>query len=137
MVLKRLSFVPRALAVASIALALSACTDFSKTPDLLGRVTVKVTNDAGAPLSGISVDLLLNDRQTRWRNLLTGADGSGEFDTANGGVIPQTYVVRVLLSGTNFVIAPDDTNDKPVVVVLGQTHNVTFKLTPRVVGPVG
>lgn len=125
----------RASVACLIAAALVACTDFSTTPASLGRVTVAVTDDSNQPVPNTIVDLLLLDR-TGWRSLRTAADGTGEFGKSDGGVISQMYIVRIT-PDVGYTLADDDTNDKPVTVVIGQTHHVTFKLVKRVVSPPG
>ena len=122
------------LAVAGVLAGASAgCTDFSTTPVSLGRVTVSVTDQNNAGVGLIAVDLMLPDRATIWRSLRTSADGTGEFGQADGGVKSQTYIVR-LLPNTDYLLAEGETNDKPVAVVIGQTHPVTFKVVKRQVG---
>ncbi len=121
-----------AVAVAVAALA-AGCTDFSTTPDALGRVTVSVTDQNNAAAPNLIVDLLMQDRTTIWRSLRTSQDGTGEFGKADGGVISQTYIVRLTPEG-QFRLADDETNDKPVTVVIGQTHAVAFKVVRGVVG---
>lgn len=122
----------RASVACLITAALAACTDFSTTPASLGRVTVAVTDDSNQPVPNTMVDLLLLDR-TSWRSLRTAADGTGEFGKADGGVISQKYIVRIT-PDIGYTLSPDDTNDKPATVVIGQTQHVTFKMVKRVVG---
>ena len=132
--LTRRSALKQVVLAGAAVLALSACTDFSTTPDVpLGRVTVTVTDENGAGVGGLLVDLLRPDLTTVWRSVTTNANGTGEFDTANGGVIPQSYIVR-LHHGLDYLIDPDDTNDKPVTVVVGQVHPITFKVVKKTVG---
>ena len=113
--------------------ALSGCTDFSTTPVSLGRVTVSVTDQNNAGVGLIAVDLMLTDKVTIWRSLRTTTDGTGEFGKPDGGVKSQMYIVR-LQTNTEYELAADETNDKPVTVVIGQTHPVTFKVRRRQVG---
>lgn len=110
------------------------CTDFSTTPDSLGRVTVSVTDQNNAGVPNLVVDLLMADRSTIWRSLRTSSDGSGEFGKPDGGVISQTYIVRVALAG-QYQLAAGETNDKPVQVVIGQIHPVTFKVVKGAITP--
>jgi hypothetical protein len=120
-------------ALLATATAIAGCTDFSTTPESLGRVTVSVTdqNNAGVPLQ--TVNLLRSDRIQIWRTLRTSSDGTGEFGKEDGGVISQQYIVRILPGG-EYDLADGETNDKPVAVVIGQIHPVTFKLKKREVG---
>ena len=124
----------RRLAVAGvIAAAFPACTDFSSAPDSLGHVNVTVTDQANAGVPNLVVDLLMQDKVTIWRSLRTNSSGKGEFGSADGGVIQQTYYVR-LIPGTDYELAPAETNDKPVVVVFGQTYDITFKVARKQIG---
>lgn len=126
--------VGRAVVAAAAVIILGACTDFSTTPDVpLGRVTVAVTDENNAGVGQLLVELLRPDRVTVWRSLTTSANGTGEFDTANGGVIPQSYIVRLHL-GSNYLLAEGETNDKPVTVVVGEVHPITFKVKKKSVG---
>ena len=129
-----LSFARRYSVVAFVAVAavLSGCTDFSTTPVSLGRVTVAVTDQNNAGVPNTVVDLLLLDR-TGWRSLRTSADGTGEFGKADGGVKSQMYIVRITPE-VGYRLAADETNDKAVTVVIGQTHHVTFRLEKVGVG---
>ena len=114
--------------------AFAACTDFSTTPDVpLGRVTVAVTDENNAGVGGLLVQLLRPDRVTIWRSVTTSAQGTGEFDTDNGGVIPQSYIVRLQL-GNDWLLQEGETNDKPLTVVVDQIHPVTFKIKKKAVG---
>jgi hypothetical protein len=122
-----------ALAGAVVA-AFGGCTDLSTNPDVpLGRVTVAVTDETNAGVGGLLVELLRPDRITIWRSVTTNSNGTGEFDTANGGVIPQSYIVRLNL-GTQWLLHEGETNDKPVTVVVDQIHPITFKVKKKTVG---
>lgn len=127
------SRVMRGSAVVAFLVALQACTDFSSPPPSLGRVTIRVTDAAGAGVPGIPADLLLTNN-TLWRAALTTTDGTAEFGAADGGVIPQAYIVRLLLEGKPFELAPDETNNKAITVTIGATQTVTFRLV-RMGGP--
>ena len=131
--LMSLSWLRRSSTLAVVLAVASGCTDFSTTPVSLGRVTVAVKdqNNAGVPL--IAVDLMLPDRITVWRGLRTSTDGTGEFGKDDGGVKSQIYVVRIIEQG-DYSLAPGETNDKPVTVVIGQTHHVTFSMQKRTIG---
>jgi hypothetical protein len=124
----------KVVAASAVVVAFSGCTDFSTTPDVpLGRVTVTVTDENNAGVGGLLVQLLRPDRITIWRSVTTSSNGTGEFDTANGGVIPQSYVVRLNL-GTEWLLQDGDTNDKPITVVVDQLHPVTFKVRKKAPG---
>lgn len=124
-------FSMKRLAIAgALVSALAGCTDFSTTPVSLGRVTVSVTDANNAGVGLIAVDLLLTDKLTIWRSLRTTTDGTGEFGKPDGGVKSQMYIVR-LQTNNEYQLAENETNDKPVTVVIGQTHPVTFKVVKR------
>ncbi len=123
----------RGIALAGLVAVFAGCTDFSTTPDTLGRVTVSVTDENNAGVANLVVDLMLQDRSTIWRSLRTSSDGSGEFGKADGGVISQTYIVRLTLSG-QYQLAASETNDKPVQVVISQIHPVSFKVRRGAIG---
>jgi len=108
--------------------ALGACTDFSSPPPSLGRVTVKVTAANETGVQGLPVDLLLPNKTTVWRAALTSTDGTAEFAEAEGGVIPQNYVVRLTFAGKPYVLAADETNDKAVTAAIGATQIVSFRI---------
>ena len=137
--LSGLSITRRALLIAGVATLIGACTDFSTTPVSLGRVTVTVTDQNNQGVGQLVADLMLTDRATLWRSIRTSSSGTGEFGTADGGVIPQQYIVRLIVAGTEYSLADGETNDKPVTVIVGQIHPVTFKVRKNQVGggPVG
>src|SRR6478672_10612738 len=137
MLLTRYSFLRRSVFLACALVVTGGCTDFSSPPDALGKLLVSVKDDTGAGVPNVAVDLYLNDRVTQWAGLITSADGSGEFRAKDGGLIPQTYVVRLVLT-SNYTLADGETIDKPVTVVIGQTMTVNYKLVKKVVtGPPG
>lgn len=131
--LTRSSLLKKISIAALIVAAGAGCTDFSTTPASLGRVIVTVTDQNNAPVPQMVVDLLLPDRITVWRSIRTSTDGTGEFGKPDGGVKSQTYIVRITLSG-QYALASGETNDKPITVVIGQTHEVTFHLVKGGVG---
>ena len=134
MILSGLSITRRAALIAGAAFLVGGCTDFSTTPVSLGRVTVSVTDQNNQGVPQLVANLMLLDRTTIWRSLRTSSNGSGEFDPDNGGVIPQQYIVRLVVAGTEYSLAQAEMNDKPVTVIIGQTHPVTFKVTKNQVG---
>lgn len=116
-------------------IAISACTDFSSPPPQLGHARVLVVDSAtNVGVLGITVDLYLNDRTTQWASLITSVDGSGEWRPGDGGVIPQTYIARINLAGKGYTLAANETNDKPLQVIIGETNTVNFKLHKITVG---
>lgn len=115
---------------AVVVATVGACTETSSSFPL-GRLLVSVKDEAGIGLGGVAVDLFRTDG-TAWAGLYTSADGSGEFRPGDGGVLADTYKVRVQLAATpNLSLAPNETNDKTVVVTLGGTITVSFKLARR------
>ncbi|HEU4879763.1 MAG TPA: hypothetical protein VFT21_09930 [Gemmatimonadaceae bacterium] len=134
MLLTRASFIRRSVLVVSALVLTSGCTDFSSPPDALGKLLVSVKDETGAGIGNVAVDLYLNDRVTQWAGLITSADGTGEFRAKDGGLIPQTYIVRLVLT-SNYALAAGETIDKPVTVVIGQTATVNYKLVKKVVEP--
>jgi len=121
-----------------VSVAVSACTDFSSPPPSLGHATITVVDSAtNAGVANIAATLYLNDRATAWAALRTSSTGSGEFRPGDGGVIPQTYIVRLELTGSGYTLAVGEINDKPLQVTIGATTNVTFKLHKTVIGGPG
>jgi hypothetical protein len=118
---------------AAVFAVVAGCTDFSTTPASLGRVTVTVKDQNNAPVPQIVVDLMLPDRITVWRSIRTSTDGTGEFGKPDGGVKSQIYIVRLTPTG-QYQLAADETNDKPVTVVIGQTHEVSFRMVKGTIG---
>ncbi len=115
--------------------ALAGCEDFSSDPELLSIVTVSVVDDKNAGVAGIAVDLLLSDRTTVSQTKRTNSTGLGVFAVDDGAVIPQSFVVRVQMSGSGYLLAPGETNDKPVTLVVGRAGAVVFKVVrPTVTG---
>jgi hypothetical protein len=106
-----------------------ACTDFSHPPDSLGHIQVSVVDSAtNVGVGGITTTLYLEDKTTKWAELLTTADGTGEFRQKDGGVPPATYLVFVELIGKGYGLAANETNFKSVRAIIGQTATVTMKL---------
>lgn len=123
------------VALSAVSVAVTACTDFSSPPQSLGHATIGVVDSAtNAGVPNVAATLYLNDRVTAWAALRTGSTGTGEFRPGDGGVIPQTYIVRLDLAGTGYSLAQGETNDKPLQVIIGSTTNVTFKLRKTVAG---
>ena len=63
--------------------------------------------------------------------------GRREVHRADGGVLPQTYVIRFDDINGNYKLATNETNNKPVTVVAGQEFTVTFNITKGVIPPPG
>jgi len=100
-----------------------------------GRLQVSVLDTNGDPVPNIRADLILEDKLTVWRTTTTGADGTGEFDAASGGVLIQGYYVRLILT-PDWNMAPGEPNDKvafpsggSVVVVRYRIAKVTTPAT--------
>lgn len=117
------------------ALGGAGCTDFSKPPEQLGHLIVTVRDETGKGVPGINFTALLSDRATEWAKVSTSGDGTAEFRASDGGILPQTYIVRFDALNGSYRLAADESNDKPVVVVIGQTQTVNFKVTKA--GPSG
>jgi hypothetical protein len=116
----------------------AACTDLSVPADDLGHIKVLVVDSAtNAGVGGITTTLYLGDKTTKWAELLTTGDGTGEFRQKDGGVPPATYLVFVDLTGKGYQLAANETNFKSVVAIAGQTATVTMKLHKGLVGPPG
>jgi type II secretory pathway pseudopilin PulG len=124
-----------ALLAALATIAFAGCTDFSSTPDVLGHLIVTAKDESGAPVPGMNFTALLSDRIQEWAKVTTGTSGSAEFRAKDGGILPQTYVIRFDGNNGGYALASGETNDKPAVVVLGQTLTITFTL--RKLGPSG
>ena len=120
--------------VAVSAVLIGGCLDLSSPSQQLGHMLVQVKDDAGVGVSGLQVDLMLPDRATVWASLRTSADGSGEFRADDGGVLPQSYILRIMLTGTPYELSADDTNDKAVIVQPEQRVTANFTVVKRVVG---
>jgi hypothetical protein len=131
-------FSKASVVLALVVTAVVACTDFSSPPPSLGHAKLLVVDSAtNLGVGNLVATLLLNDRTTQWRSLRTSADGSGEFGLSDGGVIPQTYIVRLDLTGSGYTFAAGDANDKPLQVIIGSTVTANFKLHKITAGPPG
>jgi hypothetical protein len=129
-------FTRRGVVIAAVAaIVFTGCTDFSSTPDVLGHLIVTAKDASGAPVANINFTALLSDRVQEWAKVTTGASGSAEFREKDGGILPQTYIVRFDATNGNYTLNDGETNDKPITVVLGQTQTVTFTL--KKLGPGG
>ena len=137
MFLTRKSFVRRSLAFAVLAGAAGiGCTDFSNTPDQLGHLIVTAKDETtGAAVSGIKFDAFLSDRSTIWARATTGANGSAEFREGDGGILPQTYIVKFDTTTPGYVLAPSEPTERPAIIVVSQTITVNFVV--RKSGPGG
>ena len=122
-------FTRRGLLLAAIAaIVYTGCTDFSSPPEVLGHLIVTAKDESGAPVAGAKFTALLADRTTAWGVATTGATGSGEFREADGGILPQTYIVRFDRTTQGYSLPSTETDDKPITVVIGQTQTVSFTL---------
>ena len=125
----------RSVAVAGSLVFAAACNDTTGTSYPLGTVTVTVTDTNNAPVSGVEFDLMLPDKLTTWRTLVTGSDGKGTFGLEDGGqVLVQNYLV-LFPSQVQWSLEPGEANYKPVTAVENQTVNVNFKLQKVVINP--
>jgi hypothetical protein len=128
----------KALVPGSLALLLlfaSGCSSYS-TPTqtyVLGRIQVAVTDTAGAAVPQLSVNLTLTNKSI-WRASLTSSDGKAEFGASEGGVIIQNYLVHLILTG-QYVLAPNETNDKPVTPIENQLIVVQFEVMKTSITP--
>ena len=93
-----------------------------------GRLQVDVRDTNGAPVPNIRADLILDDKLTVWRTTTTGADGVGEFDAAEGGVLIQGYYVRLVLT-PEWNMAPGEPNDKVAFPSGGSVVVVRYTIT--------
>jgi len=122
-----------AVIVALAGLGFVGCTDFSSTPAQLGHLIVNAKDSVGAAVPGINFTALLADRSTEWAKVTTGSTGSAEFRASDGGILPQTYIVRFDALNAGYSLGTGETNDKPITVVIGQTQTINFvvkKTTP-------
>lgn len=122
-----------AVLAALAALGFVGCTDFSSPPAQLGHLIVNAKDSVGTAVSGINFTALLADRSTEWAKVTTGTTGSAEFRAADGGILPQTYIVRFDAGNAGYTLGTGETNDHPIQVVIGQTQTVNFvvkKTTP-------
>ncbi len=127
------SFVRSFAALALVTAAFSSCTNSLSTFPL-GRVLVSVKNEAGVGVGLIVVNLYRTNNE-QWASLLTKADGSGEFRAADGGVLADTYIVKINVTGsTTYTLAPNEVTDKTIVVPADQVVTVNYKLA-KLVGP--
>lgn len=112
-----------------VGVAAIACTDFSHPPDALGRITVSVVDSAtNVGVGTLTATLFLEDKTTKWREIVTSTDGTGEFGTKDGGIIPGKFLVFLSLTGKGYQLAAGEENYKPARSTIGQTDNVSFKL---------
>ena len=96
--INRMSMFSRVAIIGLLGAALPGCTDFSTTPDSLGRVTVSVKDQNNAGVFGQTVNLLKTGPTELWRSFLTSQDGTGEFGKADGdqgaaGAVPGAAAV--------------------------------------------
>ena len=124
----------RNVALAGVLVFAVACNDTTGTTYPLGNVTAVVTDDTGAPVDQVQVDLMLPDKATLWRTAITGSDGKAVFGTGEGGVLVQDYLV-FFPSSVQWSLAAGETNYKPVTVVENQTVTVNFKVKKIVINP--
>ena len=124
----------RNLSLAGVLVFGVACNDTTGTTYRLGTVTAVVTDDTGAPVDQVQVNLMLPDKATLWRTAITGSDGKAVFGTGEGGVLVQDYLV-FFPSSVQWSLAAGETNYKPVTVVENQTVTVNFKLKKIVINP--
>jgi hypothetical protein len=120
-------------------IGITACGNLSAPTPPLGHLKVAVTDSAtGLGIGGLPMQLFVGSiTGQEWAELRTSSDGTGEFRSGDGGVIIQPYVVHLDLSATTYLLASQETNDKPAIVQVGQTTTVTFKLRKNSIIPPG
>jgi hypothetical protein len=96
---------------------------------------VSAKDESGAPVAGVKFTAFLADRTTAWAVVTTGADGTAEFRASDGGILPQTYVVRFDATTPGYTVPQGQPVEKPVTVLVGHTHDLSF--TVRKSGPGG
>jgi hypothetical protein len=111
----------------------AACNASESTGYSLGNVEAVVTEN-GLPVSSVQVELWLPDKQTLWRQAVTGTDGKAIFGSGEGGVLVQDYLV-FFPSNVQYTLAPGETNYKPVTAIENQTVSVQMKVAKIVVNP--
>jgi hypothetical protein len=138
MKLTGLKFTRRGVVLAGVAaIFYMGCTDFSSPPEVLGHLIVTAKDQGGTPVAGAKFTAFLADRTTAWGVATTGASGSGEFRENDGGILPQTYIVRFDRTTPDYALAPGESDDKPITVVIGQTQTVSFVLKKGTIGDPG
>lgn len=131
----RLSSSKRGLGSTLLAASLLIVTGCSLDVEMAttGRLQIFVEDTAGNPVPNIAASLLLDDRTTVSSSTTTGTDGRAEFEAGEGGVAVQVYFIRLNLT-SDWTMASDDTNDKPVIPSPGSVIVVPFKIA-KVVAP--
>lgn len=129
--------VSRLLIVATLAAVFAplACNDStSATP--VGKLSVQVVdaNGTGVQLAAVDLYKAFGADFILWRAARTSSDGIAVLGETDGGVAEGDYIVHVSFI-TNFVLAPGETNDKPVTVRGGDDLVVTFHAVAK--GPGG
>jgi hypothetical protein len=125
----------RNVALAGSLVFAASCNDTTGTNYATGVLTVTVTDTDNALVSGVGLNLMLPDKATTWRLAVTGSDGKATFGTEDGGmVLVQDYLV-FFPPQTQWILAPGETNYKPVTAVKNQTVNVNFKVQKVVINP--
>jgi hypothetical protein len=124
------SFLPALMALAFSGGCLNAADPGG---NVLGRIVVRVSDQNNAGVRDLALDLMLPNRQTIWRSARTGTDGTAQFAGNEGGVILQSYIVRVHLT-PQWQFGEGQTNDKAVTPIGGETVTVEFTLAPMVIG---
>ena len=133
--LSRSRFTRTVVLLAAVSWIGVACNDTSGPVYATGTVTVTVTDTDNAPVDQVQVNLMLTDQATLWRTAVTGSDGKATFGTEDGGVVlVQSYLVY-FPAHAQYVLAPGETNYKPVTAIENQTVNVNLQLAKKVISP--
>jgi hypothetical protein len=122
----------RQLAVYVLAsLACFACGDATSASGV-GKVSAQVIDPNNAGVQGVNADLykVVEGNPILWRTSLTSSNGIAVFGAADGGVVPGDYYIHLSFV-TNYALATDETNDKPVTVHEGDDDIVTFHVVSR------
>ena len=119
------------LAILCTSLSCNSATSTSPT----GKLSARVLDANNGGIFGVEADLykVVGGGGLLWRASLTSSNGVAVFGASDGGVVVGDYYIHLTFNSPH-LLAPGETNDRPVTVREGDDLVVTFHAVAKAPG---